>query len=37
MEKEIFANKIKQFHMSMCKQILGVKKITNNIEILLKL
>ena len=37
MEKEIFANKIKQFHMLMCKQILGVKKFTNNIEILLKL
>ena len=37
MEKEIFANKIKQFHMLMWKQILGVKKFTNNIEVLLKL
>ena len=25
MKKEFFANKIEQFHMSMCKQILGVK------------
>ena len=33
MKKEIFASKIEQFHMSMCKQILGVKKFTNNIKV----
>ena len=37
MKKEIFANKIEQFHMSMCKQILGVKKFTNNIKVLSEL
>ena len=31
---KIFANKIQQFHMSMCKQILGVKKFTINIKVL---
>ena len=34
MKMEIFANKIEQFHMSMCKQRLGVKKFTNNIKVL---
>ena len=37
MKKEIFANKIVQFHMSMCKQILGVKEFTNNIKVLSEL
>ena len=37
MKKEIFANKIEQFHISMCKQILGVKKIANNIKVLSEL
>ena len=37
MKKEIFANKIEQFHMPMHKQILGVKKFTNNIKVLSEL
>ena len=37
MKKEIFANKIEQFNMSMCKQILGVKHFTSNIKVLLEL
>ena len=37
MKKEIFGNKIEQFHMSMCKQILGVKKFTSNIKVLSEL
>ena len=37
MKKEIFPNKIVQFHMSMCKQILGVKEFTNNIKVLSEL
>ena len=37
MKKEIFANKIEQFHMSMCKQILGVKNFANNIKVLSEL
>ena len=37
MKKEIFANTIEQFHMSICKQILGVKKFTTNIKVLSKL
>ena len=32
MKKEIFGNKIKQLHMSMYKQILGVKTFVNNIK-----
>ena len=36
-KKEIFANKFEQFHMSMCKQIVGVKKFTNNINVLSEL
>ena len=32
MKNEIFANKIEQFHMSMCKHILSVKKFTNSIR-----
>ena len=34
MKKDIFENKIEQFHMSMGKQILGVKKFTYNIKVL---
>ena len=34
LKKDVFANKIEQFHMSMCKQILGVYKSTNNIKVL---
>ena len=37
MKEEIFANKIEQFDMSMCKQILAVKKFTNNIKVLSEL
>ena len=37
MKKETFANKIERFRMSMCKQILGVKKFTNNIKVLSEL
>ena len=37
MKKVIFANKIEQFHMSMCKQILGFKKFINNIKVLSEL
>ena len=37
MKKEIFANKIEQLHMPMCKQILGDKKSTNNIKVLSEL
>ena len=37
MKMEIFANKIEQFHMSMCQQILVVKKFTNNIKVLAEL
>ena len=36
-KKDIFANKIEQFHMSMCKQIIGVYKSTNNIKVLSEL
>ena len=36
-KKEIFTNKIEQFHMSMCKQILGVKKFTNSTKVLSEL
>ena len=36
-KKEIFANKIEQFYMSMSKKILGVKKFTNNIKVLSEL
>ena len=37
MKNEIFANKIEQFHMSICKQLLVVKKFTTNIKVLSKL
>ena len=37
MKKEIFANKFEQFRMSMWKQILSVKKFTNNIKVLSEL
>ena len=37
MKKEIFGNKIKQLHMSMYKQILGVKTFVNNIKVLSEL
>ena len=37
MKKEIFAKKIEQFHMTMCKQILGVKRFTNSIKVLSEL
>ena len=33
MKKEIFGNKSKQLHMSMYKQILGVKKFVNDIKV----
>ena len=37
MKKEIFGNKIKQLHMSMYKQILGVKTFVNDIKVLSEL
>ena len=36
-KKEIFANKIEQFDISMCKQILGVNRFTNIIKVLSQL
>ena len=32
--KKNFANKFGQFHLSMCKKMIGVQKFTNNIKVL---
>ena len=37
LKKEVFADKIEQFHTSMRKRILGFKKCTNNIKVLSEL
>ena len=37
LKKENFSNKIENFHLSMCKQVLGVCKFTSNIKVLAEL
>ena len=36
-KKEVFANEIEQFHISMRKQILSIKNFANNIKVLSEL
>ena len=37
LKKGVFSNKIEQFHISMCKQVMGVCKFTSNIKVLAEL
>ena len=37
LKNDVFVNKLEKFHLSMCKQILGVNKSVNNIKVLAEL